>query len=57
MENYIGGVIVSVLASSSVDRKFNPWSGQSSYKELTSQTLSIMCRFLETFTLEVSINV
>ena len=29
MENYIGGVIVSVLASSSVDRKFKPWSGQS----------------------------
>jgi hypothetical protein len=29
MENYIGGVIVSVLVSSSVDRKFKPWSGQS----------------------------
>ena len=26
--NHIGGVMVSVLASSAVDRGFEPWSGQ-----------------------------
>ena len=26
---HIGGVMVSVLASSAVDRRFEPWSGQS----------------------------
>jgi hypothetical protein len=27
-DNRIGGVMVSVLASSTVDRGFEPWSGQ-----------------------------
>jgi hypothetical protein len=33
--NHIGGVMVSVLTSSALDRRFDPWSGQTMMKMST----------------------
>jgi hypothetical protein len=40
LPNHIGGVVVSVLASSAVDRGFEPWSGQTKDYKIGSCCLS-----------------